>query len=464
MKRGLKFSIACLMVLAAVGCIPEKRIAWSPDGQRAAVMADGGVYFIDAEGKLLPPRLTVTSARCEWFPDNQRLLVKHSISMDKWSDVAPLFSDKEAARIRDEAKVARERMLAYTGDWAKFDLDPGNRFAPGSEVAILLCLRDEFSDGLRDKLGPQWEEVEKIKADVISLQIFTLTNTGLQAGPTLLRTLNQLGATRISPNGSSIAVVMPEPEGTDHPMSLYLLPAAGGPPGNVAANVAVNFDWSPDSRSLAFIRSVSPNREGADNVQLGMLTTTTVIDENGALLSPGIDQKDRIGLLFNDRLMVRWLSDGRLFFSSVEVTLPATTRDMPQHWSVFAFDPRMPAGIVRVLGRDFDGPLDSGLPMFFLSPDEKRILLPGPKGALTLYEIATGTSTAVIGSDERDDKLRSLPSWRNNTEICFVAAASTEGTAAPQLQVVLWKDGKTTPLSDSWPPEVKQGWMIPADK
>jgi hypothetical protein len=464
MNRGLKFGIACLIFSTALGCIPEKRIAWSPDGQRAAIMAEGGLYFIDGDGKLLPPRLAASSAHCEWFPDNQRLLVKYSVSTSKWSDVMPLFSEKEALRIRDEAKTVRERMLAYEGDWAKFELDPSNRFAPGSEVAILLCLRDEFSEGLRDKLGPQWEDSEKIKADIINLQIFTLTNTELQAGPTLLRTLNPLAAMRISPDGKNVAVVMPAPEGTDHPQSLFLLPVTGGPARSVAPNVAVNFDWSPDARSLAFIRSDSPSHEGADNVQLGMLTTVSVIDENGALLEQWADQKDRIGLLFNDRLMVRWLSDGRLFFSSVEVTLPATTRDMPQRWSVFAFDPRMPAGIVRVLGRDFEAPLDTGLPMFFLSPDEKRLLLPGPKGALTLYEIATSTSTPITGPDERDDKLRSLPSWRNNTEICFVGAGSTEGKVAPEPQVLLWKDGKATTLSDSWPPEAKQGWIIPADK
>jgi hypothetical protein len=462
MKQTLGLVVTCLVLVAVTGCIPEKRIAWSPDGERAAVMAEGGIYIIDANGKLLPPHLAASSARCEWFPDGRRILVKHTISTQKWDDIVPLFSAEELSRIQTEAQSLRDRILAFQGDWKQFELDPNTRFAPGSEVAILLCLRNRFSEGLPEKLGAQWIDLEKINADIINLQIFTLTSAELQAGPTLLRTLNPVSSMRVSPDGKHVAFVMPTPEGTAHPPSLHVLPVDGGPARLVASNVAAHFDWRPDSLALAYIASSAPGREEKESVRLGTLATITVAGPGGELLDKWIEQNDRLGLLFNDRLTVRWLSDGRLFFSSVEVTLPATTRDMPQQWSLFAFDPRMPAGIIRVLGRDFDGPLDSGLPLFLLSPDEKRVLLPGPKGAITLYEIATGTTTPVAGPDERDDKLRSLPSWRNDSEICFVGPVPSEGNESPQLQVLLWKDGKTRSLSDAWPKETKEGWVIPA--
>ncbi|HVP11499.1 MAG TPA: hypothetical protein VMV94_09970, partial [Phycisphaerae bacterium] len=284
MKPSLRILAASLTLLAAVGCIPEKRIAWSPDGERAAVMAEDGLYFIDAAGNVKPPHVALASARCVWFPDGHRLLVKHTITTHNWADIKPLFSEQEATRIEDEAKTLRERILAYQGDWKTFEFDPGKQFAPGSEVGILLCLRDKYFEGVPEKVGSQWGDLEKANADVTNLQVFTLTDTDLQPGATLLRSLNPVASMLVSPDSRRIAFVMPIPEGTEHPASLYVLPVEGGSPRLVTSDVAARFDWSPDARSLAVIRSASGSHDGPDNIQLGLVTTVTVADENGALL------------------------------------------------------------------------------------------------------------------------------------------------------------------------------------
>jgi hypothetical protein len=423
------------------------------------VLSDKGLYFIDGEGRVLPPHLAADSARCVWFPDGKRLLIKHTAAVEKWDQAAGLFEPQEVARIQTEAAVLKERVLAYEGDWDAFKFEPEAGFTPAMTAGLLLYLRDRISEGLPAKLGPKWEDLAKIKPDVSEVQVCTLTDAELQRGAILLRTLNPVSALRISPNGKIASFLMPVPSGADHPPGLHVLPVSGGSARLVARHVAEHYDWSQDGRSLVYIAGTASKEESSGNVQLGVLGTITVAGPDDELLQKWIDQKDRVGLLFDERLAVRWLSDGRLFFSSVEVTLPATTRDMPQQWSLFALDPRMPASVIRLLGRDFGESLNGGLPVFQLSPDEKRVLLSGPENSLLLYDLAGGETTKVVGSDQRDSKLQSLPSWRNNSEICLVTPVAKGGESGPRLRVVLWREGETQVLSDSWPEEMKSGLL-----
>jgi len=50
LARALIMPLTLLLLLLA-GCL-EKRVVWSPDGSRAAVITEDGLYISDAEGKL----------------------------------------------------------------------------------------------------------------------------------------------------------------------------------------------------------------------------------------------------------------------------------------------------------------------------------------------------------------------------------------------------------------------------
>ncbi len=455
-RSGIVFG-TCMVVAMAAGCIPEKRIAWSPDGQRAAVMSEAGIYLIDGEGRLLTPRLTAPGARCEWFPDGSRLLVKRPVKAHTWEDVAPLFNDQETARIVAEAGELRVRILAYSGDWDRFKFEPADSLSPGTIVATFLYLRDRLPEGLAEKLGEKWEDAQKLETDIWHLQVFSLTPTALQPEPVLLRTLEPLSGISVSPSGKAVAYLAPK--STEDPtLALFAAPVNGGSPRLIASAVGSRYDWSPDGRSIAYIRCMSQRQEGEDNVQLGTLTTATVADPSGELLDERPEPIDRVGLLFNSLLHIRWTGDGRLFFTSVEMSLPATTRDMPEQWTLFALDLRMPASVIRVLGRDFSEPLNTSWPMFLPSPDGKRVLLPGPEGAWTLYEIETGQTTVVVAAGKKNEHQYSLPTWRNDSEICLVSPVVVEGSSEVRRRVVLWREGSTRSLSDAWPEEVLAGW------
>lgn len=458
----IRHQILPLVLFASLftGCLPEKRIQWSPDGERAAVATPRGLYFIDARGAVLPPRLTNTPTRCEWFTDGKQLAVVHTQTAKHWNDVKPLYTTEQVAAIARHAEEVRRRALAYQGDWDKFDLDPEHHLSGGMEVAAMLCLRDEHSEGMPEKLGKKWQEIQDMDATIWVLQRFTFKADSLESGEVLVRSLDEIRQPHVAPNGQCVAFLMNSADAPKDSLSLFIVAANGGAAKNVVDKVSIDYCWSPDSRSLAYISCPTAQSDDKGMIQLGSLTTVKVADDGGSILSAWAERKDRVGLLFNGALSVKWMRDGRLIFSSVEVTLPATPRDMPQQWSLFVLDPRMPASVNRVLARDVSQPRDMSLPLFELSPDESKVLLPGPKGRVSMYDFASGEETELIGKDDPKGQTRCLSSWRNNSEICLVTPSGKPDDPKSPSQVVLWKAGRTTTLSETWPEEMKEEWLI----
>lgn len=468
----MTFVSLSVLSVALCGCLPEKRIVWSPDGSRAAVATPTGLYLIDAKGALLPPRLTGTPTRCVWTADGNGLLVAHARKVSKWDELTRSMSPEEKKLIESKSIELRERMLAHEGAWDDFDLDPDKELSSGMEAAALLCLRDEHNKGVKEKLGDKWADVERVTVPVWRLTIFGVTEKELVEKKTLFQGLDEIRSPTLSPDGRFAAflwnrTVTSDDDGMDSiarslqldQMSLNIVPTSGDRPARLIANkVALEYDWSTDSRSLAFIHG-TPSLEEGSRVELGSLATTAVADEKGHLLEKW-EEKDRVGLLFNPMLSVRWLSDGRLLFSSVEVTLPVTSRAMPQEWTLFIVDPRTPASVMRVLGRDLAEPREPETPVFSLSPDEKRVLLPGPQGRVTLYEFATGETTPLVIMENPKGGTTCIPTWRNNDEITFVMPQADAPARATNLpEVHLWKDGNSRSISGDWPDEVRNGWL-----
>jgi WD40 repeat protein len=406
-------NLSLILALAmTAGCLPEKRIVWSPDGQRAAVATPNGLFFIDSKGIVLPSKLTQTPARCEWFADGRRLAVAHTRKVKGWNDVKGLYTAQQVEAIVKAAEDAHTRAMSYDGNWDDFKFDPQDTLTSGMETAAFLCLRDEHAQGLPDKLGAKWEEFQKIEPAVWLLQVFTWKESALEEGVVLTRTLEEIRQPHISPDGKNVAFLMNTSTSRNEALSIYLAPSGGGGIRNVADNVSVDYSWSPDGRYLAYIGCNSPTSDDQRTIQLGAVTTVAVADKAGMLLKEWSERNERVGLLFNGSLSVKWLRDGRLLFSSFEVTLPATPRDMPQEWSLFVLDPRMPASVTRVLARDLAHPREPSLPLFELSPDESNVLLRGSKGRFSLYNFASGDETDLVSADDPKGQMRCLASWQ----------------------------------------------------
>lgn len=449
--------VACAL---AAGCIPEKRIVWSPNGNQAAVCTPNGLFLIDDKGTPLPGKITGSPTRCAWFKDGKRMIIVHAAQAKGWDDIAPLFDEAQRTMIATEAKSARVRILAHNGPWNQFELDPDNRLSPGQETAVVLYMRDKESTGLAEKLKDEWEGVAKATASIWQAQVFTVSAQALTPGLVLTRSLDEIRTPKISPKETLVAFPMTAADAKNDDVALHVVSIVDPQVKLVASPVGIDFDWSPDGRELAFVRSTSQAANKNDeSIQLGSLTTMAVADADGKLLPQWGPRNDLVGMLFNPVLGVRWLHDGRILFASIEVSLPATSRDMPRQWSLFSYDPRMPASVGRALGRDFSEALDPGLAMFEVSPNEESVLLPSPKGRVSSYNFRSGSTTIIQGLDDPDGKFRCIPSWKSDTEISMVAPVAPADGAKATNEVMIWSNGKTRTLSDGWTDEIREGWM-----
>ncbi len=452
--------VAVMAMVSLTGCLPEKRIVWSPNGEVAAVNSDQGLHFIDAEGKILPAKFSDQPVRSAWFPDSRQLAVVHQREVPKWSDVMSVLSKEQVAKIKEIAPSAKEQFLAYDGDLDKFELKPEPELSGGLQIALFMYVRDELTPGLREKLGEdRWTKTQEIHATIRTLQVMGFNKTQLTPGTVLCVSLDNISQPKVSPDGKNIGYETPQWSRNGDPATLVVQPVAGGKPVTIASNVAVGFDWSPDSRSVAYVRSSSLLKDDGNNLKLGALAIANVVEADGSLHGVPDKQDDRVGLIFNDELSVHWLKNNRILFSSVQMQLPATSEDMPNHWTLFLYDPKLAASVQRALARSADVIIDVSNPTFEVSPDETRVLLPGPKGRVVLYNFATGESTTLVDQDDVDGKLRTLPTWRNDAEICFVTPTLSENNEKKPGNVALWNDGKTKVLSANWPKEITKGWL-----
>lgn len=454
--RPRRTSLTLLLIAAAAaGCIPEKRVVWSPDGRHAGVATPNGLFLIDSEGTVLKPRLTGSSTKCDWFPDSRRLAVVHAIEAESWEDIADLFDAAQVREIKQVGNTLRERVLAYEGDWDAFEVDTDNTLSSAVELAASIYVRDHLSEGLPEKLGEKWDDLKELRPEVWHLQIFTISADGLVPGKVLLRTLSGINQPKVAPTGKQVALLTGG--GPDDAPGLCVVPASGGKLRRVAEYVALDFDWSPDGHSLAYIHTIGPI-DDSDHIRLGSLATIRIASPDGALLKDWEERNVKVGLLFDQTLAVRWLSNDRLLFSTAEVTLPATAHDMPRQWALFMLDLNMPTSVLRVLRRDFGEDLEPSLPLFDVSPDEKRVLLLGSKRRAILYEFATGETHMLVPGEIADRaEIKCLPTWRNNSQICFVKPGKDQ---SGEDEVLLWDGGKTKLLSGTWPSEMKEGWLI----
>jgi hypothetical protein len=464
MMRRCSQGLMCVTAVAMIGCLPEKRIAWSPDGSRALVIAADGLRLCDAQGRLTEPLLP--SQRAVWMPEGKRILSIHGSMATRWSIVEPVLNAEQLDQIARAAGELHKQLLAHDGPWDKFDPKIDPPLTGGELAAALLYVRDNLHEGLPEHLGEKWKDLEKMELNLWSVQVFDVEEKEVLPGALLHLGLDEPHGLRVAPNGRLAGFLLPLPGGKNPRYQLFAAPTDGAqPPRWVANDVAMEYDFSPDGTQIAYIHTPTPPEDGSDTIVLGGLATVRVADADGRLLDEWTEQQDHVGLLFSPVLAVRWLHDGRLVFTSHETSLPATTRDMPQRWGLFVLDPRMGSTVIRLLGRDFEHPLANDFCFFEFSPDESRVLLPGPWGQVTCYTSSNGHAETVIADTSSKDRWRSLPVWRNNEEICFVAPRGSSMASPERAEIVLWKSDKQhRVISRDWPAEAVAEWLTQQEK
>lgn len=453
-----------LVLLGMAGCIPEKRVSWAPDGQKAAVLGgDGGLYLCDENG-VLSARLAGGVRRVAWFPDSRRLALVQARKMTAWADLAPVLDPDTLQRIGAVGGALHAEMQAYTGDWDEFPARALKDVGGAIAGAALLYVRDRHPDTLSAKLGPEkWAELKNLGIDVYALRVARLDSGTLTLGAPLIRGILEPGAPRVSPQSTAIAYVTPSAEDDDTRV-LQVVPADGSAaPRPVASPVALFTDWSADGRDLVYAAAGDGGPVYSDKLRLGVIARRPVCEADGALREAFESQEDLAGIIFQNELRVRCLRDGRVVFAALQVQLPCTTADMPDRAGLFVIDPGRTPGVARLVPRQAAASLPSAVNLFELSPDEQHICVPGADGQIAVLTVATGEiQTLLPGSDAED--LATQPSWRSDTELCFALRGSATGDHA-RSEIVLCKiepssgEAQRRMISQAWPEAVVRGFL-----
>ena len=454
LDRRLHLAVALLVTLAVAGCEDLKRVVWSPDGPRAAILAEEGLFFCDASGKLTGP-LASNVVFVAWFPDSQRIVFARNIDFRSWGELAPALTPTSRAAISRIGDALLEDLKAGRA-WAEAGAAAKQRGGLNEDQlkAVLLYSRDRDPAAAAHAAGNDANKLSDLSASWRSLQIGRLTDSKLDSGPPLLAGLEpRLLDARVSPGATAILIATED----EHGANLSALPTEGTPTSRPIEQTAAAYaDWSPDGRSIVYLRGVGPDA-GNDQPRLAILTRRQILNESGQIELQA-QGEDLANLLFNPLGKVRCLKDGRILFAAAEITLPSTSVDVSQRQQLFELEPGKRATLAPRIPRGTLGNLPEDLSHFEVSPDEKRVSFVSEKGAVTILSLGTGQVEVAQSAPGGEDDVKTIPVWRSAEELCFIAPPQPEH-GEKKAEVVLWQNGKARALSHDWPASVRNGLL-----
>lgn len=453
-----------LALLLLSGCL-EQHLVWSPDGQRAAVIAKGkpeeanGLYLCDAEGKLTA-RLAPDVYRVAWLSDSQQLVVARAKAVGEWTPIArALGAERAAATIAQAEDVWKK--LETGADW---NLLKHASFHTGTEAEILkIYLRERYGEALHAKVGDtEWTDLKSKRVDIHELLMAKLVGDGVQLGTTLYEGLSEIQDIRIAPGDRAVAFTE-EFMGNDKKSRLLLTRINGTGATLVAEDTNLFPDWTADGRSLVYVQALGGGSK-KDDLRLASVVRREVLGADGQIKSAentkdfmGFKEKaenieDLAGLMFQNSSRVRCLRDGRILFNAFEFNLPLANKDADaERERLFVLDPARYATLVRAIPRDHEKHMPKVLSFFEPSPDERQVLVGGYSGEISVLTLATGEVDEV--QKEGEQNLMMAPVWRPSGEITYAKrnpSAADGKNPDRKAEIVLRQGAKEKILSQSW--------------
>ncbi len=458
-KRTWTVLGVALTAALLVGCI-EKRVDWSPNGRWATVIGhEGALHISDGDGNL-SKRIAPKVRRVAWFPDSTHVLVLRDVEAKTWDEVAAVLSPGLSEKLIAAARQMSGELLLFEGDLDDFEPSAAKTVSGAEMIAVALYARDYLADTVREKLGDKWGELQDMSAAIQTLQTAEVRSGSAQLGSIVFQTLDAIGHPRISGDGAYLAFTIERDTDGSEERRLFVMPIEGDDePLEVAGLVGQHVDWSTGGTSLVFTRANVPAPDGDDALRLGAVSRRVVRDDSGELLEEFADIDDLAGLIFDETLKLRVLADGRVLFAATDVRLPATAKQMPQRQSLFTVDLNGAATVTRVLSSAIESELAANLGFFEVSPDGTRVSVPTDNGRVAVVVLATGEVIHVQPHKDAQDKLRTVPTWRSNDELCFAVPAASEHGSPKRAEIVLWSARGTRTISRSWPDAVVKEFL-----
>lgn len=456
--------MATVSILFVIGCY-NKRIVWSPDGKWGAVCSDTGLYFTDAEG-----HITQNMHRCvfraAWFPDSRHLAIEEFTDITSWDELQKTVSSKEQQKLMHYARALLSVRNQTEWEAETKNLLDSSLLSETELTAVKLYIRAKHSDSFPDGVMASWEPNPILQYHFLRIGVWD--GNRFAPGKTLWSSFERIWDMRLCPQGRIVVFTSAYPDkGEDEFLQLSSLWAADCETGRTVLldkHTALYPDWDADGQSLFYVRFIGEDRGGN---AIGTLLQIELCDCEGVLLELFPQPKSLAGLISNKYTKIRCLSDGRIIFSSMELTLPAVQKDFPGTAQLFVMDPARQATVAPLIPRNtLDQTSRFNLDFFEVSPDETMISLLDDEGRVAVLILATGDFTLLQG-----DKLGSeivVPVWRYPKQLCYIGEDNrTNGSPGQEKykHVFLrspedaegW--GQPRSISQDWPAEVKQDWL-----
>ena len=369
---------------------------------------------------------------------------------DEWAAIARVLGPARAAEVEGSAAEIWKKLDAG-GSWSVLTMELGDK----SLKAVLgVFLREHYGEALRAKITTgEWDGLKSAQVEISELMIARIDGGQIHPGLVLHEGLEKVEDIRVAPGDRAVAFTTDSAPDNDKECRLLAARVDAAGATIVADRTAAYPDWTPDGCSLAYFQAAEGGAK--DDLRLATLVRRAVLDEQGAI---GVqkDAEDLAGAMFSKTARVRCLRDGRILFNGVEFTLPIATKDADvERERLFVLDPSRQATLARVIPRGEEEKMPKNLTFFELSPDEKRLVVGGYEGEVSVLTIATGEVGQWQNAGEYN--LMAAPVWRGNDEITYARRnPAVKGKEPPRkAEIVLQKvsAGKgdhETVLSRDW--------------
>lgn len=463
MDRKLICIVVIMASIAALlaGCYPE-RIIWAPDGQAAAVFNEHGeLYFIDEEGNI-SEAMDEGVIRLQWFPDGQRLAIAKDIAVGNWDDAEARIPSALLDELIRYTNFMLEAKNQEQWEAKEKALMESQKISSNEINGIKMYIRDRAGDQFSRSLIDSWQD--ELTFNCYSIQVVLWDKNQYTIEKILFSSGQVIWNLRTSNKGRSVAftTAYPDDDAPGDQISLWIADTQTEKVVKLDENISLYPDWDTDGTSLFYVRLLSVS-ESDDTV--GTILSCRVCDDQGILLDEFEQPKSLAGLVADKYTRIRCLADGRIVFPSIEITLPAIGKDVPDQKQLFVMDTRRQLTMARLIPRSAMSEIDGyNLDFFEVSPDELYISIPDDEGRVGVLSLATGDFKVV--QNKKLDQLATVPVWRYPDQLCYIDEIQSDSSEDETTkQIILLRqaeDGNWTQsqvISQTWHEQARSGWL-----
>ncbi|MBX9666843.1 MAG: hypothetical protein K2X93_04455 [Candidatus Obscuribacterales bacterium] len=468
--RSVKLVVTALMaIIGLASCSDPRRVAWSPDGSVAAVIAGDGLRFCDAEGSLGQPAAPSVELVC-WFSDSRRIMVVEYEPVLKWSQVVELEPADDVRITLETAKKMLAEAKLHKGHWKEFEKAISK--LPHAREAVLYLRDNKDKEMSATDDGGTWAQIKKnVAVGVHRVCSYNVENKSLSGRKQIYLTMRDVKEIRMSPKSNALLLVSHQESGDDAPYTLMHITIDSGKVRTISGIAAMYPDWSKDGTQIFYIEADLPSKalNGLDTSLIPLFGSLHAlpVDPSTEHVIEKAENKVLSHVFFSENSRIRCLADGSLVFSSLPITLPVGDSQVTHHQTLFQIRPGQNALVVPMVPPDVGQDVNADAVEYFeVSSDGKHILIPGTSNGVSIYSVLNGAAVRIDGKGfDGTKRLTFSPSFRNADEVCLGMAPVEDSDKKVKKdvksEVVLWSISKdsATSLSKTWPESAKKKFL-----